>query len=66
MKHIIECHKIWSVNFHTVQHRSYGKITKAMTGINLKELEQAKVELTPTKSFLLGTAFESGTENRGS
>lgn len=58
MKDIIERHKIWSVNFQTVQHRSYGKITEAMTDINLKQLEQAKVELTPTKSFLLETAFE--------
>lgn len=39
------CDKAWSVNSLTVRPRSHGKITKAMRAINLRQLEQAKVEL---------------------
>lgn len=57
MKHITECHKVWSVNFLTVQHRSHRRITKAKTTTNLKQLEQAKVEIKlQTERFLLEAA----------
>lgn len=52
MKHIIECHKIWSVSLQTVQRRSHTveEITEATAAINLKLLEQAKVEITNEES----------------